>query len=104
LIGSRAFADNRYEQQQQSLTPTLATMEFSMPEFVLFGDSLTEWSFDQETAGFGRFLENKYHGKARMVNRGRLTGCTKHVDDNIKILTYTRKGRVLECRCLNEPC
>jgi hypothetical protein len=103
LIGSRAIADNGYEQQQQSLTLTLATMESSMPEFVLFGDSLTEWSFDEETAGFGHFLENKYQDKVRMVNRGRLTGCTNHVDDNTEILTCTRKSRVLECRCLNEP-
>jgi hypothetical protein len=79
-------------------------MESSMPEFVLFGDSLTEWSFDEETAGFGHFLEDKYQGKVRMVNRGRLTGCTKHVNDNIEILIFTRKSRVLECRCLYEPC
>jgi hypothetical protein len=40
------------------------------PEFVLFGDSLTEWSFDDETRGFGWFLEWQYAGKARIVNEG----------------------------------
>jgi hypothetical protein len=42
-----------------------------LPEFVLFGDSLTEWSFDESTQGFGLFLEKKYAGKARVVNEGK---------------------------------
>ncbi|KAF2129260.1 SGNH hydrolase [Dothidotthia symphoricarpi CBS 119687] len=41
-----------------------------LPEFVLFGDSLTEWSFDDKTQGFGLFLEQQYHGKAQIVNEG----------------------------------
>ena len=41
-----------------------------LPEFVLFGDSLTEWSFDETTQGFGLYLEEKYAGKASMVNEG----------------------------------
>jgi hypothetical protein len=40
------------------------------PEFVLFGDSLTEWSFDESTQGFGLFLSEQYAGKARIVNEG----------------------------------
>jgi hypothetical protein len=41
-----------------------------LPAFVLFGDSLTEWSFDETTQGFGLYLEQKYEGKARMMNEG----------------------------------
>lgn len=41
-----------------------------LPEFVLFGDSLTEWSFDEITEGFGLFLEQKYKDKAAIVNEG----------------------------------
>jgi hypothetical protein len=41
-----------------------------LPEIVLFGDSLTEWSFDDFTQGFGLHLEKLYAGKARIVNEG----------------------------------
>lgn len=41
-----------------------------LPEIVLFGDSLTEWSFDDTTQGFGLHLESLYAGKARIVNEG----------------------------------
>jgi hypothetical protein len=41
-----------------------------LAEFVLFGDSLTEWSFSVETQGFGLLLEQKYAGKVRIVNEG----------------------------------
>jgi hypothetical protein len=41
-----------------------------IPEFVLFGDSLTEWSFDNSTRGFGLFLSEQYAGKAHIVNEG----------------------------------
>jgi hypothetical protein len=43
-----------------------------LPEFVLFGDSLTEWGFDSTTDGFGLFLEQKYRGKVKIVNEGEL--------------------------------
>lgn len=43
-----------------------------MPEFVLFGDSLTEWGFSETTQGFGRFLQQKYQYKVGIVNEGRL--------------------------------
>ena len=42
-----------------------------MPEFILFGDSLTEWSFSEETQGFGLFLRQQYQRKVRIVNEGR---------------------------------
>ncbi|KAJ4985842.1 GDSL-like Lipase/Acylhydrolase [Stagonosporopsis vannaccii] len=35
----------------------------SLPQFILFGDSLTEWAFEEENTGFGWFLENKYRDK-----------------------------------------
>jgi lysophospholipase L1-like esterase len=41
-----------------------------LPQIVLFGDSLTQWSFDETTAGFGWVLEEKYRGKAEIVNEG----------------------------------
>ncbi|KAH4895751.1 hypothetical protein HBI81_157330 [Parastagonospora nodorum] len=41
-----------------------------LPEIVLFGDSLTEWSFDDSTQGFGLHLEKMYAGKARILNEG----------------------------------
>lgn len=37
---------------------------------MLFGDSLTEWSFDSSTQGFGWYLSRKYQGKAEIVNQG----------------------------------
>ncbi len=40
------------------------------PEFVLFGDSLTEWSFDEHNEGFGWYLERKYQQKAQIHNEG----------------------------------
>ncbi|KAF1846744.1 SGNH hydrolase [Cucurbitaria berberidis CBS 394.84] len=42
------------------------------PNFILFGDSLTEWSFSEATEGFGWFLEKKYTGKVNIVNEGSL--------------------------------
>ena len=41
------------------------------PEFVLFGDSLTEWSFDEHTLGFGLHLRQQYEGKVGVVNEGK---------------------------------
>ncbi|KAL1605702.1 hypothetical protein SLS59_003505 [Nothophoma quercina] len=53
-------------------------MAQSLPELVLFGASMIEWSFDEATEGLGWFLERKYQGKARIVNevskRFRLNG------------------------------
>ncbi|KAJ4355330.1 hypothetical protein N0V95_003005 [Ascochyta clinopodiicola] len=45
-------------------------MSAQTPEFVLFGASLTEWSFDEHNEGFGWALEQKYHARARIVNEG----------------------------------
>lgn len=41
-----------------------------LPQFVLFGDSLTEWSFDEHTEGFGWALQQIYKGKVDVVNEG----------------------------------
>ena len=48
----------------------MGTEPSKLPEFVLFGDSLTEWSFDETTQGFGLFFENRYRRKAAIVNEG----------------------------------
>jgi hypothetical protein len=49
-----------------------------LPEFVLFGDSLTEWSFESLTQGFGLHLDNQYAGKVRIVNEGSCFGLSSH--------------------------
>ncbi|KAH8714059.1 SGNH hydrolase-type esterase domain-containing protein [Phaeosphaeriaceae sp. PMI808] len=41
-----------------------------LPEFVLFGASMTEWSFDEKTQGFGWFLRKTYDGKVEVLNEG----------------------------------
>lgn len=41
-----------------------------LPEIILFGASMTEWSFSEETQGLGWFLEKMYEGKVRVVNEG----------------------------------
>ena len=48
-----------------------------LPQFVLFGDSLTQWSFDELTEGFGWYLEKWYKGKAEIVNEGELSSTNK---------------------------
>ncbi|KAF2239935.1 SGNH hydrolase [Viridothelium virens] len=37
---------------------------------ILFGNSITEWSFEQSNNGFGYQLEQYYMGKAQVCNRG----------------------------------
>jgi lysophospholipase L1-like esterase len=41
-----------------------------LPQIVLFGDSLTEWSFEDHNRGFGWVLQQRYAGKAEVVNEG----------------------------------
>lgn len=41
------------------------------PEFVLFGDSLTEWSFSETTQGFGLHLRQQYGPKVNILNEGK---------------------------------
>ena len=41
-----------------------------LPEIVVFGASMAEWSFREKTQGYGLFLEKMYAGKARVVNEG----------------------------------
>ncbi|KAH9882092.1 hypothetical protein J1614_001264 [Plenodomus biglobosus] len=41
-----------------------------MPEIVLFGASMVQWSFKKETKGLGWFLEKTYKGKANVLNEG----------------------------------
>jgi hypothetical protein len=47
----------------------MASIE-ELPDIVLFGASMTEWSFKEETQGVGWFLENVYTGKAKILNEG----------------------------------
>ena len=41
-----------------------------LPQIVLFGDSLTQWGFEESNGGFGWVLKDKYAGKAEIVNEG----------------------------------
>jgi hypothetical protein len=49
----------------------IARMPFLGSQFILFGASMTEWSFDKETEGLGWFLENVYRDKVAVVNEGK---------------------------------
>ncbi|KAF2026398.1 hypothetical protein EK21DRAFT_74301 [Setomelanomma holmii] len=51
----------------------------NLPEFILFGDSLTTWSFDELTKGYGLHLERMYAGKVRIVNEGFQAAAHKQV-------------------------
>lgn len=64
-----------------------------MPEFVLFGDSLTEWGFSETTQGFGRFLQQKYQYKVGIVNEGRLR-CGFYQPSSIKVLRHGFRWRI----------
>jgi hypothetical protein len=41
-----------------------------LPEIILFGASMTEWSFSEKTQGLVWSLEKNYTGKAKVVNEG----------------------------------
>ncbi len=41
-----------------------------LPKVILFGDSLTDWSFEDDTYGFGAVLTDHYSGRAEVVNQG----------------------------------
>ena len=40
------------------------------PQFILFGDSLTEWAFDEHNEGFGWYFEQKYGEKVQVQCEG----------------------------------
>ena len=46
------------------------TVQAPLPEIVVFGASMAEWSFNEKTQGYGWFLEKTYASKARVVNEG----------------------------------
>ncbi|KND00759.1 uncharacterized protein SPPG_03872 [Spizellomyces punctatus DAOM BR117] len=54
--------------QHQSETDTLRAIH--LDQILLFGDSLTQWSFNPEIEGWGAFLSNSYVRKLDVVNRG----------------------------------
>jgi isoamyl acetate esterase len=41
------------------------------PQIILFGDSLTEWSFEEETCGFGWALQSYYAPRVEICNEGK---------------------------------
>ncbi|KAH6614298.1 SGNH hydrolase-type esterase domain-containing protein [Boeremia exigua] len=46
-------------------------LQTQKPQFILFGDSLTEWGFEEFDEGFGWFLEQKYKDKVHVQCEGR---------------------------------
>jgi len=46
-------------------------MSSAASQFILFGASMTEWSFEEETEGFGWFLDKVYRDKVAVVNEGK---------------------------------
>jgi len=59
-----------WKRKERPTTASLSSVANKMPDFVLFGDSLTQWSFSEETQGFGLFLRQQYQHKVRIVNEG----------------------------------
>ena len=51
-------------------TMASTVVQAPLPEIVVFGASMAEWSFREKTQGYGLFLEKMYAGKARVVNEG----------------------------------
>ncbi len=41
-----------------------------LAQFILFGDSLTEWAFEEYNEGFGWFLQQKYKNKVHVQCEG----------------------------------
>jgi lysophospholipase L1-like esterase len=39
-------------------------------QFILFGDSLTEWAFDEHSEGFGWYLQRNYQDRAQVQCEG----------------------------------
>ena len=66
IVTNIMFKSLRKFEQDMSAPPS----SNQLPEIVLFGDSLTEWSFDDSTQGFGLHLEKLYAGQARVVDEG----------------------------------
>lgn len=72
-------------------------MKLSLDKFLLFGDSITEFSFDSSNNGFGAKLADTYIRKLDIVNRGFSGYNTNHAlyllpailnsADDIKIMT-----------------
>jgi lysophospholipase L1-like esterase len=54
----------------------MASLKSKKPlQVVLFGDSLTEWAFEEENHGFGWYLQDWYKENVEIVNEGM---CSKH--------------------------
>ncbi|OAL54308.1 SGNH hydrolase [Pyrenochaeta sp. DS3sAY3a] len=55
------------------------TSSGTLPEFVLFGASMIEWSFEEKTQGLGYLLRKKYAGKYNILNEGQAGYTTKTI-------------------------
>jgi len=53
------------------------TQTISLPKLILFGDSLTQWSFySEDSKGLGDVLTTRYAGRATIENEGRAGYCS----------------------------
>jgi len=50
------------------------TSSSALPHIVVFGASMVEWSFEEQTEGLGWRLMNAYTGKAEVLNEGSSPG------------------------------
>jgi hypothetical protein len=66
----RAIEKRLNKGKEQDQAGTEMGDDVQLPEFVLFGASMTEWSFDEATQGLGWFLQTKYAGKVKVLNEG----------------------------------
>ncbi|KAI7852526.1 SGNH hydrolase-type esterase domain-containing protein [Circinella umbellata] len=55
---------------QLGSSSTIIQMDHPYNQILLFGDSITQFSFDPELLGFGASLANAYQRKVDVVNRG----------------------------------
>ena len=46
------------------------TYSMEIPKIILFGDSITQGSFDPEKKGFGCYVTHRFARRADVVNRG----------------------------------
>jgi hypothetical protein len=73
LPGDLSEADDTPLNSRCTTFSNINTMaEQSLPKIVLFGDSLTEWSFDRnDDRGFGQAVAEQFKNRARVWNKGK---------------------------------
>jgi hypothetical protein len=70
-IRSHPALESTYFKRSAIGKPTDKSKLKMLPEIILFGDSLTAWSFDEQTSGFGLALLEAYEGVVTVKNEGK---------------------------------